>query len=85
MATESHAVRGVVHGKTIELNEGTGLPDGQPVTVTVQPIANGGRQLPPGEGIRRSAGAWADDSEELDEFLRWNRQQRKVRRSPIED
>ena len=63
MATNSNAVRGVVHGKTIELDEETGLPDGQPVTVTVQPL------LPPGEGVRQSAGAWADAGNELDEWL----------------
>jgi len=26
--------------------------------------------LIPGEGLRRSFGAWAEDAEELDEFLR---------------
>ena len=43
-------IRGVVHGKTIELQEELGLPDGESVAVIVR------RVLPQGEGIRRSAG-----------------------------
>ncbi len=30
-------------------------------------------------GIRRSFGGWEEDVEELDEFLEWNRQRRKLR------
>jgi uncharacterized protein (DUF433 family) len=32
---------------------------------------------------RRSFGAWAEDGEELDTFLEWNRQQRKINRRAI--
>jgi hypothetical protein len=71
----------VVHGKTIELDEEPGLPDGQSVAVTVRPLEV--KPLPPGEGIRRSAGAWADDPEGLDKFLDWNRQQRAVGRREL--
>jgi hypothetical protein len=49
--------------KLIELEQESGLPDGQQVTVALQPV------LPPGEGIRQSAGAWADAGEELDAWL----------------
>jgi len=75
--------KGVVHGKTINLDQEPGLPDGQQVTVTVQPVTSR-EKLPPGEGIRRSAGAWADDAEELDKYLEWNRQQRKLPRRELE-
>ena len=74
---------GVVHGKSIHLDEEIGLPDGQAVTVIVQTPDTGGR-LPPGEGIRRSAGGWADDPAGLDEYLAWNRSQRKASRREIE-
>jgi hypothetical protein len=63
MATKPVFVRGIVHGKLIELDREIGLPDGQEVTVELRPV------LPPGEGIRRSAGAWADAGEELDAWL----------------
>ena len=80
-------LRGVVYGKTIELCEEPGLPDGQPVNVTVEPATAGPgseHRLAPGEGIRRSAGGWAEDAEELDEYLEWNRQQRKVGRRELD-
>jgi uncharacterized protein (DUF433 family) len=35
--------------------------------------------------MRRSFGAWADDAEELDKYLEWARQQRKVSRRGIEE
>jgi hypothetical protein len=88
MASDAAVLRGVVHGKTIQLDDETGLPDGQQVTITVQPVSGTeglASRLPPGEGIRRSAGAWADDAEELDQYLEWNRQQRKISRPPIAD
>jgi len=40
--------------------------------------------LPPGEGIRRSAGAWADDPEGLDQYLEQLRNDRDQDRPPIE-
>jgi hypothetical protein len=74
-------LHGIVHGRTIELTETVPLPDGQEVTVTVTPIV---RKLPPGEGIRRTAGAWAEDAAELDRYLEWTRQQRKASRRSID-
>ncbi len=84
MTKHSNVHRGVVHGKTIELDDETGLPDGQEVTVTVQPVKPDQKKLPPGEGLRRSFGAWADDADDLDKYLEWNRQQRKIGRPEIE-
>lgn len=63
MAMTPTMLKGVVHGKVIELDQEPGMPDGQQVTVALQPV------LPPGEGIRQSAGAWADAGEEFDEWL----------------
>lgn len=81
--SDSMVLRGIVHGKTIEIDRELGLPDGQAVTIVVQPTA-GGAQLPPGEGLRRAFGTWADDAEELENFLEWNRQQRKIGRREID-
>lgn len=78
------AMKGIVHGKVIKLDEEPGLPDGQPVNVTVEPVSSVEGKLPPGEGLRRSAGAWSDDPEALEEFLEWNRQQRKIGRRELE-
>jgi len=74
MAT-SKVLRGVVHGKTIELEQAPNLPDGQQVTVVVQPSEES--KQPAGEGLRQAFGGWSDDTEGLDKYLEWNRQQRK--------
>ncbi|MBI1902239.1 MAG: hypothetical protein HYS13_14150 [Planctomycetia bacterium] len=67
------ALKGVIHGKTIELADDPGLPEGQIVTVIVQP--EGVKSL---EGLLRSAGACADEADDLDAYMAWNRQQRKA-------
>lgn len=67
-------LKGVVHGKIIELARETGLPDGQMVSVIVEPL------LTAGEGIRRSAGAWADGGDELDAWLAEMQRSRKANR-----
>ncbi len=79
----STVLKGILHGKIIELEREPGLPDGQEVSVVVQPLEMTEKRLPPGEGIRRSAGGWGDDAAELDEYLQWSRQQRKVGRREI--
>lgn len=76
-------INGVIHGKTVELDHESGLPDGQQVSVTVRP-AGEGVKLPPGEGLRRAFGAWAEDAAELDTYLDWNRQQRRRTRRELE-
>ena len=63
MSNSPNLLRGVVHGKTIELEGNLNLPEGQQVTVIVQPV------LSPEEAIRQSAGGWSDDPEGLDRFL----------------
>jgi hypothetical protein len=102
----STPLRGVVRGRTIELESEPGLPDGQKVAVTVEAVAgpsvtpNAATQtdaqrrwstaqsqvenLVPGEGLRRSFGAWAEDAEELDDYLASNRRRRKFGRPGIE-
>jgi len=48
MASEFQLYRGVIHESTIELQDHSGLPDGQEVTVTVQPV-----RLPPNSSVSR--------------------------------
>lgn len=74
-------IRGFVRGKTIELDAETGLPDGQEVSVSVCPVGCEEQSQATGDGLKRAFGGWADESAELDKFLDWNRQQRKVIRS----
>ncbi len=70
-------ITGIVHGKTIKLDEEPGLPDGQVVLVTLSratasPSDDQGREI-----LRRAVGSWSDDVEGLERYLEWNRQQRK--------
>jgi hypothetical protein len=58
-------IKGVVHGKTVELERESGLPDGQQVSVTMKPAGESGT-LPPGEGLKRAFGAWADDAADVE-------------------
>ena len=53
-------IHGIVHGKTIELDEELGVADGQEVEVSVKIVQAKGKW---GEGILRSAGALANDDE----------------------
>ena len=63
MSNSLNTMRGIVHGKMIEVDGDLNLPEGQQVTIIVQPL------LGPEEAIRQSFGGWADDAKELDKFL----------------
>ncbi len=51
-------------------------------TADVEAIRNYAR-VP--EGLRRSFGGWVEDAEEIDKYLDWTHQQRKVRRPDVQD
>jgi hypothetical protein len=84
MSSTPTVLRGTVHGKTIALEAEPGLPEGQQVMITLQPapqqsaLGDSGR-----EALQRAAGSWSDDPEGLEQFLEWNRQQRKVNRPEL--
>ena len=149
------ALKGIIHGKRIELEQEPGFADGQTVTVEIRALeqkaeSRAASEVPPVEtwlgrlvfepnilpgerivkgthlaaevlvqelaagqteegllkahpeltqedisalcnyartpvDLRRSVGAWAEDAEELDKYLEWTRQQRKIRRREIEE
>lgn len=74
-------VHGVVHGKTIELHEDLGVPEGQEVVVQVEMVKSERKW---GEGILRTAGALADDTE-WDAIMEEIHRARKVERRPQGD
>jgi hypothetical protein len=80
MASVPQIFEGIVHGRTIELSQESGLPEGQAVSVIVKPVEAQAEHLPPGEGLRRAFGAWADEAAELDEFLAETRRLRQRKR-----
>lgn len=71
-------IQGVIQGRTIELDEEPGIPDGQRVEVRVR-SASPARTW--GEGIRRSAGIAADvpGFDEAFERIRHDREQATFR------
>lgn len=74
MADAAEDLHGIVRGKVIELERDPGLPDGEAVVVVLRSVPK------PGDGIRRSAGAWAGDGEDLDQFLEEVRRSRHAER-----
>jgi hypothetical protein len=54
-------ITGTMHGRTIELDSAPGLAEGQRVEVRVVPMAIPVSRW--GEGLRKSAGAMADEPE----------------------
>jgi hypothetical protein len=74
-------INGKIHGKTIELDEDLGVPDGQEVQVQVTIVPTARKW---GEGILRTAGALADDPE-WDTNMEQIYQDRKVERRPQVD
>jgi hypothetical protein len=77
-------IHGRVHGKTIELDEELGVADGQEVEIQVK-IIPAAKQW--GEGLRRCAGALAEEwTEEDDRILEeiYQDRQRDSRREILE-
>lgn len=74
MANSPGTMRGIVHGRTIEVEGDLNLPEGQPVAIIVQPL------LSPEEAIRRSAGGWSDDPQGVDLFVEEMRRLRNMER-----
>ena len=71
----TRTLHGKVHGKTIELDEDLGVIDGQVVEVQVKIVPSAKKW---GEGLRRCAGALADEwTEEDDRVLNEIYQDRK--------
>jgi uncharacterized protein (DUF433 family) len=141
MANPSPVLKGVIHGRTIELQSEPGLPDGQEVSVEIRPVdeaplwlerlvvdpsvrpgklvvkgtrllaedlaglveegrtdaelAEQYQELTPEDmaairqyaavpsGLRRAFGGWAEDANELDEYLDWTRRQRTIGRRKV--
>jgi hypothetical protein len=76
-------LHGTVRGKTIELEEEVGVPEGQKVEVQVRTITATTKHS--GDGLRRTEGALADDTE-WDAIMDEIHQRRKLeRRAPAPD
>jgi hypothetical protein len=69
-------MQGVVHGRTIELSEDPGVTDGQQVQIVLAIVTPAGSW---GEGIRRSAGAAAEEPGFEEAFRQVERERKAAR------
>jgi len=63
----SRLMHGIVHGRTIELTDDPGVPEGQEVRILVTAVVP--REEPWGAGLRRCAGAMADEWTDEDDRI----------------
>lgn len=72
----SKTMHGVIHGRMIELDQDPGVAEGEQVEITIKSIPS---QKEWGEGLRRCAGALADEwTNEDDQILDEIHRQRKL-------
>lgn len=72
MSKTTEVLRGIVHGKSIELEHPRSMPDGSEIELVVKaiPISADERQ----QRLEAIFGTCEQDPEELDDFLGWNRE-----------
>ena len=63
MLTGTKVMKGVIHGRAIELENVPEMGDGQRVSVVLRPVT------PIGEGLRKAFGSWREDAERLEAFI----------------
>lgn len=82
MSKTTEVLRGIVHGKSIELEHPLSVPDGSEIELVVKhaPINAEQRQ----KRLEAVFGSCEPDSEDLDNFLCWNREQRKHIRPEVD-
>jgi hypothetical protein len=74
---DRETLHGVIVGDAIQLDRPSHFPDGTAVEVVVSPAAS-----VPTVALADLYGAWSEEGEELDAYLEWCRQQRKIERRP---
>ena len=74
--------RGVVHGRMIELDQPLPMLDGCEIEVTIRRKQIDGQERQ--KRLQALFGICAQDADDLDEFLDWNREQRKHSRQEFD-
>lgn len=77
--TTEETYLGIVHGSTIELQKSLGIPDGAEVEITIKPNRMTDEQRK--QKLEAAFGGCREDAANLDEFLDWNKQQRRLDRT----
>jgi len=82
MFKATEVLRGIVHGKSIELEHPLSIPDGSEIELVVKPIPISAEQRQ--QRLKAIFGCCEADGEDLDNFLDWNREQRKHGRPELD-
>ena len=64
--TQLTGIRGVVHGRTIELEHELAVPNGETVTMTIAYDGKSASKVLSRSSLEMAAGSWAEDAVELD-------------------
>lgn len=81
MITGPMTARGVIRGRTIELDREPQLPEGQEVRVTMEACISPG---PESNALHRAFGGWSEDAPELDAFIEQVRRDRDDHRPGLQ-
>jgi hypothetical protein len=82
MSKTTEILRGIVHGKSIELEHPLPMPDGSEIELVVKRTPMSAEQRK--QRLEAIFGSCEQDAEDLDEFLNWNREQRKHSRPELD-
>ena len=82
MSKTTEVLRGIVHGKSIELEHPLPMPDGSEIELVVKRTLISTEQRK--QRLEAIFGSCEQDSEDLDNFLGWNREQRKHSRPELD-
>ena len=82
MSKTTEVLRGIVHGKSIELEHPLPMPDGSEIELVVKRTPMSAEQRK--QRLEAIFGSCEQDAEDLDEFLGWNREQRKHSRPELD-
>lgn len=82
MSKTTEVLRGIVHGRSIELEHPLPMPDGSEIELVVKRTSITTEQQK--QRLEAIFGSCKQDSEDLDDFLSWNREQRKHSRPELD-
>lgn len=82
MSETTEVLRGIVQGKSIELEHPLQMPDGSAIELIVKtiPVSSEQRIL----RLEAIFGCCETDADELDDFFEWNREKRQHSRQELE-
>ncbi|MCC6509438.1 MAG: hypothetical protein IT423_10040 [Pirellulaceae bacterium] len=78
MADTTESFQGILQGQSIKLDRPPSLPDGSKVNVTVRKAKLSASER--ADKLKELFGGCAEDASDLDRYMDWNHQQRRLNR-----